>query len=216
MTEVGVMPLIVKVAPYTKSSYARLEAMIAALRKIDDEGIPGDVVECGVWRGGNIILARMLCPDRLCWLYDTFAGMTEPQDVDRKKSGARALDIYHAKGGAKWAAVSLDEVRDNLLVTNTLDDNRLRFVEGPVERTLVDPQNIPDKIALLRLDTDWHSSTKIELEVLYPRLQPGGVLIVDDYGHWQGARKAVNDYFAKAMPDMTRIDYTAVSMVKPC
>jgi len=207
--------LIAQVAPYTKSSTERLHAMATALRQIDCEGIAGDIVECGVWRGGNIILARKLSPHRICWLYDTFAGMTEPQDVDRKKSGAKAIDVYRAKGGV-WAAVSIKEVRGNLQATATLNDDHLHFVEGMVEKMLLDRANIPDKIALLRLDTDWHASTKIELEVLYPRLQPGGILIVDDYGHWQGARKAVNDYFGKGMPPMQKIDYTAVMMVKPC
>ena len=71
---------------------------------------------------------------------------------------------------------------------------RIHFVRGPVEETL--PAGAPDEIALLRLDTDWYESTRHELEHLYPRLAAGGVLLVDDYGHWEGARKAVDEYFA--------------------
>lgn len=207
-----------EVRPYTKSSTERLQAMVAALRHVDEIGLAGDVVECGVWRGGNIILARKLSPDRICWLFDTFEGMTEPTDLDMNMNGGKASAVYaeKRKAGRKWTGISVDQVRDNLAETGTLDDDRLRFVVGPVERTLFDPKNLPERIAVLRLDTDWHASTKVELEVLYPRLAPGGVLIVDDYGHWQGARKAVDDYFDSRGPVMERIDYTAIRMTKPC
>jgi O-methyltransferase len=210
--------LIAEVAPYTKSGPERLGAMAKALWRIDEYGIAGDVVECGVWRGGNIILARRLCPTRLCWLYDTFDGMTAPEAVDTKKSGARAIDSYQSKlaRGEKWAAVSLDQVIANLEQTRTFDDRYLRFIEGPVEETLRDPFNLPDAIALLRLDTDWHSSTRSELDTLYPRLTPGGYLIVDDYGHWQGCKKAVDDYFGPDGPPLQPIDYSAVMVQKPC
>ena len=155
---------------YTKSSEARLAAMRDCLLAIERERVPGDVVECGVWRGGNIILARKLAPERLCWLFDTFSGMTEPTALDIKPNGARALDAFRAKTAARpWAAAPLDEVRSYFAETGTLDDDRLRFVVGPVEQTLLDPAHLPERIALLRLDTDWHASTKVELELLYPR-----------------------------------------------
>jgi O-methyltransferase len=200
---------------YTKTSSARLKAMACAVLKIEGEKIPGDIVECGVWRGGNIILARKLAPNRRCWLYDTFAGMSLPQDVDITRSGKRAIDSYlgKMKPGGKWAAVSAEDVRCNLAETGTLDEKLLRFVEGPVEQTLSDASNVPDQIAILRLDTDWYASTKIELEILYPRLESGGVIIIDDYGHWEGARKAVDEYFANEIA-LEMIDYTAAMAIK--
>lgn len=70
------------------------------------------------------------------------------------------------------------------------------LIEGDVLETLVKTQNIPGKISVLRLDTDWYESTKKELEVLYPKLAVGGVLMIDDYGYWGGAKKAVDEYFA--------------------
>ena len=203
---------------YTKSSEARLAAMRDCLLTIEREAIAGDVVECGVWRGGNIIMARKLAPERTCWLFDTFAGMTAPTELDRKPNGFSALDSFRAKTAARpWSAVSVNEVRLYLAETGTLDDERLRFVVGPVEATLLDPAHIPERIALLRLDTDWHASTAIELAVLYPRLVPGGFLIVDDFGHWLGARKAFNDYFATRLAIMriTPIDDTAILIRKP-
>jgi hypothetical protein len=193
------------VQPYTKSSPERLVAMAKACERIDNAGIVGDIVECGVWRGGNIILARFYCPDRVCWLYDTFEGMANRSEWDLSRSGVMV--------GVGKSAVSVEEVTDNLRITGTYDDRRLRFVKGMVEDTLRVAENLPDKIALLRLDTDWYYSTKIELEVLWPRLVPSGILIVDDYGHWLGARKAVDEYFKGGML-FTEIDYTAIMMVK--
>lgn len=91
----------------------------------------------------------------------------------------------------------------------------LEFVIGPVEETLI--TKVPERIALLRLDTDWYESTRAELEYLYPRLVVGGVLIVDDYGHWKGARKAVDEYFAALgndAPLLNRLDYTGRMAVR--
>lgn len=194
--------LIAQVAPYTKTGRARMQAMIDAVAAIDQNEIPGDIVECGVWKAGNIIIARKLSPNRVCWLYDTFSGMTDPQEVDTHRDGWLPVN----KPG--WCAASVDEVRDVLLSTDTLDDSKLRFIIGRVEETLLVRANLPDKIALLRLDTDWYASTLVELAILYPRLERGGILIVDDYGHWMGARKAVDEYFGADHPK-AMIDYTA-------
>ncbi len=191
--------------------------MAAALRRIDNEGIPGIVVECGVWMGGNIILARKLAPSRTCWLYDTFTGMSEPTDEDYSLGNLELAKKNYddkMKPGGKWHGVSVDRVRMNLDVMGVLDDTKLRFIVGPVETTLTKKSNLPSQIALLRLDTDWYASTKIELEVLYPLLAPGGILIVDDYGHWAGSRKAVDEYFGSV--EMEKIDYSAVQIIKPC
>lgn len=211
MGEEKLAHLIDAIRPYTKASIERLDAMRAALSLIDLNDIAGDVVECGVWRAGHIIMARKLSPLRVCWLYDTFDGMTPAGEFDKKADGK---SVKPKKLGRKWAACSVDEVKANLRETETYDERFLRFVVGSVEQTLLVEANLPDKIALLRLDTDWYESTKIELEVLYPRLQSGGVLIVDDYGHWLGARKAVDDYFHGGAA-LTKIDYTGVMMEKP-
>jgi O-methyltransferase len=196
---------------YTKSPIPRMQAWLSCLKTVDQEGIEGDVVECGVWRGGNVIVARIVSPRRLCWLYDTFSGMTQPEEVDGKK----AMDSYSYKRNRPWQEATVAEVRTNLQESGALDDSRLRFVVGPVEKTLEDDSNLPEKIAVLRLDTDWHSSTKIELARLYPRLMSGGFLIVDDYGHWPGCRRAVDKYFGGGLPShATRIDYSAMMVRK--
>jgi O-methyltransferase len=202
---------------YSKSTPHRLASMQAACELIEIEGVEGDVVECGVWKGGNIMLARMICPERICWLFDTFAGMTEPGPHDKKKSGRMAAEIMALKPDKRMSYASIEEVRDGFHREGLLDLTRLRFVQGDVCDTLKVPENIPERIALLRLDTDWYESTKASLEVLYPRLEIGGIMIVDDYGHWMGARKAVQEYFVRNGWSSTKfqeVDYSAVMMVK--
>jgi O-methyltransferase len=89
------------------------------------------------------------------------------------------------------------------------------FIKGDVAQTLRDAQALPERISVLRLDTDWYESTRLELEILYPRLQPGGVLIADDYGYWGGARKAIDEYFAAhPKPFFQYVDHTARMGIK--
>jgi O-methyltransferase len=178
-------------------------------------------VECGVWRGGSMMavaltLLRLGVTNRDLYLFDTFAGMTDPGEHDLKHSGERAADLLAgASHDSHVSAVApLDEVQANMLDLG-YPNERIHFVEGPVEETL--PARAPDEIALLRLDTDWYSSTKHELVHLYPRLAPGGVLILDDYAYWQGARRAVDEYMAEHGLTLllTRVDSTARLAVKP-
>lgn len=190
-----------------------MESTRACLESLDKRGIEGDVVECGVWKGGHLILTRLVSPNRICLAYDTFDGMTPPGPHDKRRRGFHASDSYNAKkaSGRKWMAVSLEEVQENFRTEGVLDYSMIRFVVGDVAESLL--KIVPGKIALLRLDTDWYESTKIELEVLYPRLVPGGILIVDDYGHWMGSKMATNKYFeANGMntDDLEWVDYSTV------
>ncbi len=112
-----------------------------------------------------------------------------------------------------WAYSALEEVKHNLLSTG-YPAERISFIKGKVEETI--PLNAPPQIALLRLDTDWYESTYHELVHLFPRLSSGGILIIDDYGHWKGARKAVDKYFSENKLDLLlhRIDYSGRICVK--
>lgn len=205
---------MIDIKQYTKAGVERIEAMKMALGLINKNNIQGDIVECGVWRGGHIMLARMICPDRICWLYDTFEGMTAPGPYDVKRSGNKPPPDK-AKN-KKWTMASLDEVKGNFRTHNLYDEEKMRFIKGDVCKTLLIERDLPEQIALLRLDTDWYESTKVELRQLYPRLVSGGVLIIDDYGHWMGAQKAVNEYLSvKELLQLKTIDYTGVMMVKP-
>ena len=217
----GDAAMIARVAPFTLTSLERMLAVIDAARYIARARIPGAVVECGVWRGGSMMAAALALREvepehRDLYLFDTFSGMTEPEavDVDYRGGSARTrFDALKAESRG-WCDASVEDVRQNLLSVG-YEPNRLKLIEGRVEDTI--PASAPDAIALLRLDTDWYQSTRHELEHLYPRLVPGGVLIIDDYGHWAGARRAVDEYFAANPPAplLARIDYTARLAVKP-
>jgi O-methyltransferase len=187
--------LIEKFRPYTMTGESRQWMLLKAVDYLDRRAIPGDIVECGVWRGGNMMMvkaSRAASPiRRRLFLYDTFAGMTEPTDHDVDTLGRQSRPIHRKRqrdGHNAWAYASLDEVMENFRRFRLLDDDVV-FSKGPVEETLLGDE-VPDEIAILRLDTDWYESTKVELEVLYPRLVPGGVLIIDDYGSWLGAKKS--------------------------
>lgn len=148
---------------------------------------------------------------RTLWLYDTFDGMSAPtsDDVDFLGQTAETLMQQQDREQATsvWCKSPLDDVRETMQAT-CYPKSQIRYIEGKVEETL--PFHAPDQISILRLDTDWYESTKCELEVLFPRLSPGGILIVDDYGHWKGCRKAVDEYFKEHNISMllNRIDYT--------
>ena len=149
--------------------------------------------------------------DRTLWLYDTFEGMSEPTSADVDLRGLAAGELMRRDDPSDrfgvWCISRLDEVRQTL-ASSGYSMERVNFVEGPVEKTLLTQR--PAKIALLRLDTDWYESTKCELEKLFPLLVEGGVLIIDDYGHWQGCREAVDEYFRNTGVRMhlARLDYT--------
>jgi O-methyltransferase len=213
--------LCLRVAPYTMTTPPRVFALARAVEHVVARGVPGALVECGVWRGGStmavaLTLLRLGVTDRDMYLFDTFAGMSEPGEEDVKHTGERAADVLagESRDSHDWGIASIDEVRTAVLSTG-YPEQRTHFVQGRVEETL--PENAPPEIALLRLDTDWYSSTKHELVHLYPRLAGGGVLILDDYGYWRGARRAVDEYMAvNDLPLLlNRIDYTARIALKP-
>jgi O-methyltransferase len=207
----------------TMTSIERMHALYGATRYVVESGVPGDFVECGVWRGGSVMLIaltllRLGCTDRCLWLYDTFDGVTPPSGDDiHETSGRPASEILAQREKTAddpfWAVAPRTVVERNLRGTG-YPAARCRYVEGDVLSTL--PADAPPRIALLRLDTDWHSSTRHELDHLYPRVARGGVLIVDDYGYWRGARKATDDYLAslRVRPLLHRIDYTGRLCVK--
>ncbi len=154
--------------------------------------------------------------DRQIYLYDTYEGMPMPTDRDHAVGGdsAAGLLAQTPRGTGIWCEADIEDVQHNLFSTGYPRAN-LHFVRGKVEDTL--PRVAPAQIALLRLDTDWYESTRHELAHLYPRLTPGGVLIVDDYGHWKGARQAT-DEFQATLPAplfLHRIDYTGRIAIKP-
>ncbi len=213
-----------KVRPFTMTGPERVVAVINAARYISANRIApnGAVVECGVWRGGSMMAAAEVLHSlgdtgRKLYLCDTFEGMTEPTARDLQFDGKKAADILAAeeKDTGMWCYADEADVRRNMALSGYPED-KLVFVKGRVEETI--PASIHEEIALLRLDTDWYGSTRHELEQLYPRLVPGGVLIIDDYGHWRGSKEATDEYFAALpgpKPLFNRIDYTGRLLIKP-
>jgi O-methyltransferase len=208
--------------PFTMTSVERMYALWQAVRHVDRSGVAGDFVECGVWRGGSSLLAadtlaQLDDESRTMWLYDTFEGMSEPTERDVSASGDRIADrwptLREDRDDPVLCYADLPDVQATM-ARSSYPSQRIRYVQGKVEDTI--PAQIPDTIALLRLDTDWYESTRHELEQLYPKLAVGGVLILDDYGAWQGARDATDEYFA-GLPDpplLQRIDQTGRIAVK--
>jgi O-methyltransferase len=213
--------IVNQVAPFTMTGVERRLALLDAIAYIAHHRIPGAVVECGVWRGGSMMAAALALQEhgdiRDLYLFDTFEGMTPPGEFDREFTGRMASDLLAADPthtSDYWAVASLEQVRVNMRSTGYPQD-RMHFVEGPVEATI--PERAPATIALLRLDTDWYESTRHELVHLYPRIPSGGVLIIDDYGHFEGARKAADEYLEEtgARVLLNRIDYTGRIAVVP-
>jgi O-methyltransferase len=191
-------------ASLTMTSFESAVTLALACKYIEESGTLGDFVEAGVWRGGSSIIARrFLDRHRNFYLYDTFKGMTEPTVHDFRLGETNSNSTFQRWQNMQnshfnsWVFSSLDEVKANFERFKLLDD-KIEFIEGNVLQTLTQPK-LPQSIALLRLDTDFYDSTLIELQVLWPRLSTGGVLILDDYGHWDGARKAVDEYFATSI-----------------
>jgi len=220
-----------KVKDLTMTSLERGYALYRAVRHLSENQIPGEFVECGVWKGGSCLLIALtlLClgdTGRTIRLYDTFRGMTEPTGEDviawNNLPVLEKLRRDREAGKETFAgwAVSQEEVRSSL-ESSGYPPERFHLVEGDVTLTL--KENRPEQAALLRLDTDWYASTLAELEELYPRLVPGGILILDDYGHFRGARKAADEYFSRqgagsggtGIPFLHRIDYTGRLLIKP-
>ncbi len=198
---------------FTLTSKQRMYALYKSVEYIIRTNIPGSFVECGVWRGGSAMLIahtllELNTTNRKIYLYDTFEGMTRPTGYDYRMSNneIRAHDQWgkeQKEDRTKWCYASLPEVRNNMALTK-YPENNVVFVKGRVEETI--PGITPPEIAILRLDTDWYESTRHELIHLFPLLSKNGVLIIDDYGYWAGAKKAVDEYFSEGHILLNRID----------
>lgn len=218
--DIATMELSRVVRPFTMTSPERLFALRQSVQYVVRHNIAGAIVECGVWKGGSMMAVALTLlesdiSDRHLYLFDTFEGMTPPTEADVTFRGEVASELLaNACAQANvWACATFAEVKSNLTATGYPADH-LHLIRGRVEETV--PEFAPHCIALLRLDTDWYESTYHEMVHLWPRLNAGGVLIIDDYGHWAGARKAVDQYFAEhnAPILLNRVDYTGRLCVK--
>lgn len=210
------------VRPYTMTSLERVVSLVRAVQYVVHYGIQGAFVECGVWRGGSMMavafaLRKAGVTDRDIYLFDTYSGMPDARDLDIDANGRKAAELLSELRKLPeqdkvesdvLAQCSLEVTRRNVLSTG-YPEARIHLVQGSVETTI--PVHAPEAIALLRLDTDWYESTRHELVHLFPRVVRAGVLIIDDYGHWNGAKTAVDEYFQHTEEPIffSRVDYTA-------
>jgi hypothetical protein len=210
-------PLYEQCKPYTMTSIERMYALYQAVKYVVQQQLDGDFVECGVWKGGSsmlmaVTLDYLKCYTKKIYLYDTFEGMTKPTAQDISYAGVNASVQFTAQNNI-WAYCSMEEVKHNFEKINYPNENIL-FIKGKVEDTITTNQH--KAISILRLDTDWYESTYHEMVYLYPCLISKGVLIIDDYGHWQGARGAIDKYCMenKLSILLNRIDYTGRIAIK--
>lgn len=211
------------VTPYTMTSSERIAALIETVRYVVANRIEGDFVECGVWRGGSSMAVAMMLKElgdtsRELYLYDTYEGMSAPSEADVDVYGKSADKKFEERrlgeDSSEWCRSPIEEVTGNLAGTG-YPPEKVHLIKGKVEDTI--PATMPrGPLAILRLDTDWYESTVHEMLHLYPRLVEKGVMILDDYGHWEGVRRAVDEYFEEhgIRPLMNRIDYASRLVIK--
>ncbi len=215
--------IIKQVNETTMTSAARVNTLINAVKYISENKINGAIVECGVWKGGSIMAAALTLnlldeQSREIYLYDTFSGMSQPGTHDISSSRGSSIEKKFQESRVSddlstWCYSPVEEVKNNVFSTN-YPQHLFKFVEGKVEDTI--PNVMPDSIALLRLDTDWYESTKHELVHLYPLLVKSGILIIDDYGHFEGAKQAVDEFISenKLQVFLNRVDYSCRLIIK--
>ena len=204
--------LINSINDYSMTPLIRRWFLIKSIHYINRNRLKGDIVECGVWKGGNLFLSKKINDlyniKRKYYGFDTFDGMPPPGKYEDLK-----LKKIYKNNQFNWVIVPKEDVK-NFAKKNFKNISEFRFIKGKVEKTLKDKKNLPKKISLLRIDTDWYDSTKVELDILYPKLIKGGILIIDDYGDMKGAKKAVDEFFKNKKIFLIRIDQSCRMVIK--
>lgn len=207
--------LYLKVRPYTMASSRRLANVYQLSKLVETHKLEGAFVECGVWKGGCIAVmayvAKKVNSNRKIWLFDSFEGLPEPN----KKDGAKALEYAQGRSSGKLEPINqcvgpLDDVKEIFFSILKIDENNIVIRKGWFQDTLPIAKNEIGPIAILRVDGDWYESTKCCLENLYDNVISNGYVIIDDYSHWEGCKKAVEEFFEdrNIKVKLNKIDYT--------
>ena len=202
---------------FSMISNDRILSNISCVEYVIENNIDGDIVEIGVWKGGSILsmiltLEKLSSFNRNIHLYDTFSGMTEPSDVDINFKNIPANEFLKLRIDLENCKSTLDEVVNNILNNSSYPKDLIKYHVGDIVKT----DFIPEKISILRLDTDWYESTKFELNNFYDKVTSGGIIIVDDYGFWKGSKKAVDEFLIdKPEIKIIPIDNEGIMFYKP-
>jgi O-methyltransferase len=202
------MRTVYKVREYTAVLVPRLVALYRLSEEVNRKALPGDFVECGVYNGGSAAIMASFCdktsPARNVWLFDSFEGLPKPTEKD----GGRAA------GYEGWCHGDLAKLTRVFQIMDIPED-RVRVVKGWFQETFPTVE-IP-QIAILHIDADWYESVKLCLEKFYDSVQPGGYIVLDDYGAWEGCRIATDEFIAaRALKvKLTQVDYTGFYFQKP-
>lgn len=167
---------------YTLCRESKLVSLMELAMNIEHRGIKGDFVECGAYKGGSAaLIVSTLSPDRRAWLYDSFEGMPVTGDKDGEEA-------------AQWVGACVGSVPDVQAVFNKMQiaEERLTIKKGWFSETF--KQETPETIAFLHVDADWYDSVLLVLETFYDKVNEGGVIVLDDFGHWEGCREAFYDF----------------------
>ncbi len=213
--------LFLKVLPYTMVEYERLANAYEVARKAEKNKIRGAFVECGVWKGGAAALmahaAKEAKSGRKTWLFDSFEGLPEPT----KEDGLQARTYASDRDSGRLASIQkcvgpLEDVRRLFFSILKLNAEDIYFGKGWFQDVLSKEKQNVGEIAVLRLDADWYESTKCALENLYDNVVPGGYILVDDYGHWEGCKKAVDEFLSSRniKANLQKVDYAGVYFQK--
>ena len=203
---------------FSMTSKIRQHTLINLLNYIFKNKITGDLVECGTWLGGNLIIFDKIKKKhrskKKIYGYDTFYGMPKPKSEDKDNKGNKFINSYKELNNRYYSKqrFNISKVK-NILQKNKVNLKNTRLIEGKIEETLKVKKTLPKKISLLRLDTDWYESTLISLKILYPKLVKNGVLIIDDYGWNRGCKKATDKFFGKNN-NFFRIDHESIFLIK--
>jgi O-methyltransferase len=174
-------------------------------RECDEGHVPGAFVDCGCFNGGSSVMMSSGAPTRDVWAFDSFEGLPEagPRDPDRAHDWVGELVASEEKVREAFSRFAFPE--------------RLHVVKGWFEETFPEAAPEVERVAILHADGDWYESVKLTLETFEPKVSPGGFVVIDDYGDWEGAREATHEYRASRGIDasLVEVDQTAVIWRKP-
>jgi len=222
LTNFGRLSLFRKIYPYTMVDAKRLSNIHDLAEAAEKGKLKGVFAECGVWRGGCAAImasvSKKAQSSRKIWLFDSFEGLPEPTTKD----GQVAKDYAQNRAGGKLKTINkcvgpLDDAKEIFFNVLKIDPNNVVIKKGWFQDTLPVAKKEIGPIAILRLDGDWYESTKICLDNLYDNVTSGGYVVVDDYGHWEGCKKAIDEFIAgrKIKTDLIKIDYAGIYFKKP-